>query len=1288
MSRRTQTAFHAVTTEGGILPQELLERVRTGDKDLPGLDNASYHLGKNERVGEVVNHAWSRLLSAWKGFQEALAKLPEGDLAIGVTREKWLLPLFRALDYGWLERAGVLESEGKQFAISHTYRNSPVHLMGWGMPIDKRTKGTPGAAKASPHGLVQEFLNRSDDHLWGFVSNGRVLRILRDNYSLTRQAYVEFDLERIMEGEYFAEFRLLWLVCHQSRADADKPEECWLEKWFQQSKQQGVRALDKLRAGVEQAIATLGAGFLKHRANTALHERLGSGELDAQDYYRQLLRLVYRLIFLFVAEDREVLLEPKATDEAKGRYLRFYSTQALRDLALRRRGGPHGDRWQALKLVMRGFSDGLPELGLPALGSFLWEEDSLPDLMAAELANVDLFGALRSLGTTKEGKQAAVVNWRNIGAEELGSIYESLLELHPELNKEAGTFKLEVAAGHERKTTGSYYTPTALVDCLLDSALDPVLDEAAAKPDPETAILNLKVCDPACGSGHFLVAAARRVAKRLAAVRSGDEEPSPGEIQHALREVVGRCVYGVDINPMAVELCNVSLWMEAVEPGKPLSFLDSHIQCGNALLGATPALMARGIPDEAFKPIEGDVKKVASALRKRNKSERQAIEAGQSTMFDAFDRVASRDVASVAEKARAVEGAADAHISDLRDKERSWGNLTRSPEFKDAWFRADMWCSAFFWIKQPGDLQGGAITQDLWRRIQSDITSAPQATRKAVHDLARQYRYLHWHLAFPTVFGAVEANIDDDDLTGWTGGFDVMLGNPPWDALSPDAKEFFSQYEPEIRFADRVTQKAIMGRLMEDVRIAEKWESYRRELYASVLFMKSSGRYSLYSPGNLGKGDFNVYRMFVETALRTIRDGGRAAQIVPDGLYNGANCMAIRKELFEHCVFDGFLGFENNRQVWFDGIDGRAKFTIYSARHPGKTSVFRAAFNIRSLAQLAEVQAGAALRMPVALVETFSPDALAVMEFESQRDIDIATKMYNRHPKFGDETAGPPLRHYMREIDMGNDRALFREDPTGVPLYEGRMVAQYDYRAKGYRSGRGRKAEWEDLPFSCSTKSIQPQWRVMRDMVPNKCRKNLGLFRIGYCRIASPTNERSLVSCLLPPMTLAGDSVFVITFDDVAGWPYLVWLAVANSFVMDFLARKKVSLNMTYTLMDSMPFPRFTQDDDAVQYLVPRVLRLVCAGPEMVPFCNDMAAGGWVAKHKSKSAVPGSTNKEERREIQAEIDAYVARNVYGMTRDELAYVLDMFPIVEKRDTKEFGEYLTKRIVLEAFDALD
>ena len=303
-----------------------------------------------------------------------------------------------------------------------------------------------------------------------------------------------------------------------------------------------------------------------------------------------MLRLVYRLLFVFVAEDRDVLLDPDAGPVARQRYDEFFSTGRLRRLSTRRRGSQHGDVWQALGLVLDalGREGGRPELGLPGLGGLF---DSGPgDVLAGwSLANEPLLTAVRRLAVVQpKGQPRRVVDYRNLGAEELGGIYESLLELVPRHDPVTRTFSLEALAGNERKTSGSYYTPSGLIDLVLDTALDPVLDDAEKADDPQGALLGLTVCDPACGSGHFLVAAARRIATRLAIARTGDVDPTPTDVQAAMRDVVGRCIYGVDVNPMAAELAKVSLWLEAIEPGRPLSFLDAHIKVGNSLLGTTP----------------------------------------------------------------------------------------------------------------------------------------------------------------------------------------------------------------------------------------------------------------------------------------------------------------------------------------------------------------------------------------------------------------------------------------------------------------------------------------------------------------------------------------------------------------------------------------------------------------------------------------------------------------------------------------------------------------------------
>ena len=1281
MRTRTRDLFQSIRTEGGLLPGDLLQRIAEADPDLHGLTADSYHLAPGERLSEAISRAWNRLLGAWAAFDVARCNLPPGDTGAQLTRERWLHVVFDELGYGRLVRRPAVEIEGKSYPIFTEWQHTPIHVVGCNIALGSRTPGVRGAAGQSPHSLVQELLNRSSERLWGILSNGLRLRLVRDNVALTRQAYVEFDLEAMMTGEAYSDFVVLWLACHQSRVEADRPEECWLERWSRVASEQGARALDALRTGVEEAIATLGGGFLAHPANRQLQHALRSGELDAQDYYRQLLRLVYRLLFLFVADDRDALLDPTAEAKARARYLDHYSTRRLRRLADRRRGGQQSDLYAALVIIMEFLGgNGCQPLGLPALGSYLWSRDALGLLADARIANSELLAAIRALAWVEEGGVRRAVDFRNLGAEELGSVYESLLELHPEVHRETASFILESATGSERRTTGSYYTPTPLITALLDNALDPLLDAAERSENKESAILAVKVCDPACGSGHFLIAAANRIAKRLAAVRTGERDPSPDALQHALRDVIGHCIYGVDQNPMAVELCRVALWMEAIEPGRPLSFLDAQVKCGNAVIGAVPGLVDGGIPDDVFQAIRGDDfgqleaedKAYVTQLRKRNKAERDRGR-GASTLFDP-----EATGGELSAKVQRIADISDEDLAGIKTKEREYAALLESDRYRRAKLAADVWCAAALAEKHADRPQ---ITQaTLNRALLGEGELAPDV-RATVETLREEYKFFHWHLEFPEVFQTSE----EPDDARHNPGFDLMLGNPPWDTLSPDAKEFFAAYEPQVRFADRDGQRAIIGELLAENGIADAWRTYCRRLYAGVHFFKSSGRYTMFAPANLGKGDFNVYRMFVESALTLARSGGMAAQVVPENLYNGGNAAAIRRVLLDECELRTLLAFENTREAWFKGIDSRTTFCVYVGRKGGTTDVVPAAFNIRSPDALSHAT-GELLRIPVSVIREFSPDALAVMRFDSQAEIDIVAKAYARWPKFGDASAGEPYRRYMAEIHMGNDRERFCEDPTGLPLYEGRMVWSYDHRAKGYRSGRGRAAVWELLPFGYEGKSIQPQWRVLPEQVPTKARERVTRFRVGFCDVASPTNERSLVACLIPPNTICGHKVSTIAFPDGFEWAYMLWLAVANSFCMDFVVRKKVALSMTLSIVDSLPFPRPHAEQPITRTLVPLAAELTCTSEDMVDFWTVLTNDGWVEPVET-GRVPGQTEDARRAELRAQIDAIIAAEVFELNRGEFEFVLDTFPTVRKYEEADLGEFRSRRLALDAYDAL-
>lgn len=754
VAKRNQQ-FQTIRTEGAILPPDILRRIAS--LKVEGATPEAYHLPPGTKLNEAISQSWTVLLNHWQAFQEARGKLGEnGETGTAVTNERWLLPLFNELDYGRLVTTKSPDIGERNYPIERFYNHTPIHLIGCRLPLDRRTKGARGAATASPHSMVQEFLNCSDQHVWAFLSNGLELRILRDNISLSRQTFVEFDLEAMMEGEVYSDFALLWLLCHQSRVEADKPEECWLEKWSKLAREQGTRVLNDLRTGVAKAIEALGRGFIGHPHNDRLREKLQSGALSKDDYYRQLLRIVYRLLFLFVAEDRELLHPPLPEGEGRDEgqrvrdlYDTHYSTRRLRELALKMRGTKHADLWHSLSLVFAalGKNEGCPQLGLSGLGSFLWRASSTADLLgpnqangeAVFITNDDLLQSIGALAYVEQDRVLRTVDYRNLGSEELGSVYESLLELHPSLDVEGKLFELQTAAGNERKTTGSYYTPDSLVQCLLDAALDPVVEErlkGKKAEEAEQVLLDIKVCDPASGSGHFLIAAAHRLARHLARTRTGESEPSPEDYQRALRDVIGRCLYGVDINPMAVELCKVSLWMEAIEPGKPLSFLDHHIQCGNSLLGTTPALLAKGIPDDAFKPIEGDDKSVCSELKKANKREREDYTSGQGYLFSLPFKLGNLP-ATLAKLDRADEET----VADIAAKEAMYSKLVKGADYCNARLLADTWCAAFVWKKDKSDLGRLCPTERNFRSIEDNPHSINIHVKAEVEQLATEYQF-------------------------------------------------------------------------------------------------------------------------------------------------------------------------------------------------------------------------------------------------------------------------------------------------------------------------------------------------------------------------------------------------------------------------------------------------------------------------------------------------------------------------------------------------------------------
>lgn len=1264
--------FTTVTSVGGLLPSDLLTEIASGSKDLDGTSAESYGLVPGERLNDHITRSWNRLVALWSNFKEQLALLPESDqTATTLTRDRWLRPLLDELGFAGLPQVRAAVIDSKEYAISHQWGTSvPMHLLGARVPIDKRSSGIPGAAKSSPHGLVQEFINRSDDHLWAVLTNGEVLRLLRDNASLTRQAYVGFDLQAMFDGEHYSDFVLLWLTCHRTRFEGDPPEKCLLESWAQHAVTTGTRALDRLRDGVERAIENLGEGFLTHRASSGLRSKLEEGSLTTAEFQHQLLRIVYRLLFLLVAESRDLLLAPEAGEVARARYRDYYSMGRIVRLARRRRGSIHDDLWAGLQVTMKAlWRDGESGLGLAPLGSFLWAPDSVAALKDASIDNAHLLEAVRQLTITRdaEAKVDRNVDYRNLGAEELGSIYESLLELHAQVDVNARRFSLDIAAGNERKTTGSYYTPTSLINELLDSALDPVLNEAAHGTDPERAILALSVLDPACGSGHFLIAAGNRIAQRLASVRAGGTEPAPNEVRVALRDVVSRCLHGIDVNPMAVELCKVSLWLEATEPGKPLSFVDHRIVCGNALLGSTPRLLTQGIPDGAFKPLDGDEKHVAAELKKRNKAERK----GQSVL-DLFGETVSTASKPIAAAIAEIDAIPDDTVAAIDRKAEIFADLGRSPEAARAKLAADAWCAAFVSQKAVGE---PPITTATINQLLNDPSRVPGAVVNRVHEFADAYRFLHFHLAFPDVISVPDdIGAADNQRTGWNGGFSVVLGNPPWDTVQFGEKEFFASRDPEVARASGATRKRLIAALeLDNPSLFATFKSEQRRSASTRHCLAQSGRYPL-----CGRGKINTYSVFAETMRDAVGPSGRLGAIVPSGIATEDTTKFFFQDIVDQGNLVSLFDFEN-RQGIFQGVDSRIKFcllTLSGDQRPAEEAEF--VFYALEAAELNDPE-----RRFTLTPEDFAllnPNTRTCPIFRTRRDAEITKAMYQRVPAFAED--GPPKKNRWKVsfrqglFNMTGASHLFRtreelesegwtlqgsiftrDREKYLPLYEAKMFHHFDHRWATFEGDGFRDVRVSEKRDPCFL-ALPRYWVPMSD-VEEQMEDHHGLLA-GWRLICRAVDVRTWIYGMLPRCGV-GNSI-QLSFSKSN--PYLA--AASSSFVADFVCRQKLGgTNLHGYIVRQLPV---AAPDDHFLSLIKEGVRELCLT-------------SW-----DVSRSPFQWDTDRRQCIRSELDAAFF-HIYGMTRPDVEYIMDTFPIVRREDEKEHDEYRTKRLILENFDRI-
>lgn len=1340
-----------IQTSGGIFSQHFIESIAQEKVNHPACNPDTFTYPYQERINERelearISSAWADLVERWDVVEREF-----NALDISALRQRWLRPLFSQLGFNLeFNRSDIVLENDFRFPISFLGRcgttefTIPIHSVLYHADATLEIKAAPGKGIKSmaPHDMLQRYLNLSKEHNWAIVTDGVNLRLLRDFFHTYTRGYTEFDLQGIFSTRDFAGFRTMYRLLHASRFVKPAGKETSpIDDMYEDALSLGVAVGNKLRGNVQAAIETFANGFLV--SAPGFMEQVRSQADGSQHLYRDILVTIYRILFLLFAEQRGML-------PGRGSlYQEEFSLTALRTLAEQPRGDdPNYDLWEKLKTTFSMVEHGVPQLKIYPYNGALFSMARTPLLTPSNgdnsprCRNDHLLTAIRHLTTVDQDNVMQRISYSDLSVEEIGSIYESLLEITPRISDTAlvvdnreilpNTFFLD-PRGKGRKTTGSYYTPPSLVNELIKSALEPVmlsrLRDVVPGYDPEMvealkegerglaeeALLRIKVVDPAAGSGAFLIAANNKLGLELARIRSGSIFPPDAVIRHSRRDVLTYCIHGVDLNPMAVELCKVSLWINAAVEDAPLNFLDHHIQCGNSLVGATPDLLKQGIPDEAYNPVTGDDRAYSTSLKRRNRTERE----GQGRLPLVMVNPEEPDDLAAWIKVRQLAG------SQPGKAEAAYHKLLASKKVLDERLPFDLWTAAFFMPLKSG--QPVPTTHDV-RQAETDPRLVSDPMVKAARALADDHHFFHWHLAFPEVF----------DKEG-RGGFDVVLGNPPWERVKIQEKEFFEDKDELISLASNASaRKKIIGNLHKVNPIL--WVAFQKALRnaeSESKFLLKSSSYPL-----TGRGDINLYSSFSEKSLNIYNSKGRIGLIVQTGIATEDNNKYFFSEIVENQILISLYDFENRKRL-FPDVGSPVKFCLLTIGFSENPQPIQIAFYLLQIDDLNDEN-----RIIKLIPEDFkllNPNTLTCPVIRNRFDFEITKKLYLSAPILINETFQVNVWgiSFLRIYDLANDSNLFltknelmsrrfdlhgniflKGDITWVPLYEAKMIHQYNHRFgtyKGFDLKPGKRLNKLNLN-SPDDLSLPWYWVEKNDFLSRLSTNNRNYF-IAFRDITnSATNARTGMFTLIPLYASGNTLPLMITSKTLIN--EILLLATLNSYVVDYIIRQKIGgAHLSYFIIKQLAIlSPDTFSDNLISYITPRICELIFTAIDMQNIANQLWSSAstelknkindqWVANRNETLAsesylkdevsnfnsifyyfyktglCPVFTWSEERRfRLRCELDALFA-HLYNLTKDEVGHILDTFPIIRTYDNNEFGEYRTKRVILERFDAM-
>ena len=1220
----------------------------------------------------------------------------------------------------------------------------------WLRPLDRRS-GRRGEETA-PSTQMLRYLRRVDDLTtgklrWGILTNGVRWRLYYQGARSVSEQFFDVDLASVLElpghnEGLFAlseEDRRHWLkvfvLCF--RRQAFLPDTVDRRTFHQRALEEGRFYEERVATNLSDLV--FGQVFPKLARAIAAAEP----EVPVQEVREAALILLYRLLFILYAEDRDLL---PVRDER-------YDDYGLRE-KVRGDVGSRKDRndtfsataaryWSALDDLCRAIDQGDVSIGLPPYNGGLFDQERTPLLARIRLGDqvmADVIDVL-SFEQTPDGRH--YINYRDLSVQQLGSIYERLLEHEVTRDGEEIVVRPNIFA---RKGSGSYYTPDDLVGLILKETIEPLvhdrmqafqakIEELARnrlpedrrigrlKPlDPAERLLELKICDPAMGSGHFLVSLVDVLADHVIAAMAEAEalvehyvsplsdridvirntimanaedrgwtiDPEQLDDRHIIRRMVlKRCVYGVDKNSMAVELAKVALWLHTFTVGAPLSFLDHHLRCGDSLFG----LWVRKGIDKATEQgspllLHGPITRATRAA-----TSMQIIEG----LTDAEITEAHRS-ANVFDEVREMTAPLDAFVALVHAFD--WLNI------RDRDDRAAL--HAFFdgQFGDPIDIALGKAEVGNGR---------PEADRFAAlldraMELVGEERFLNWQVIFPGVWS-------DWQSVDLYGGFDAVIGNPPWDRMKLQQVEWFAARRREIALAQRAAGRKRMIAELEEIEdpLAQDFGKARARAEAAIRMARTCCDYPL-----LSGGDINLYSLFVERAMTLVNPSGMVGLLTPFGIASDKTAANFFKGVATEGRLKALYDFENRRtrynaEPFFPDVDSRFKFCAFVASPSPTPDPARCAFFLQDVSELDDPE-----RCFPLTAEDFArvnPNTGTAPIFRSRRDADLTTAIYGRLPVLVDRSNGTEVKawpvKYATMFHMTNDSGLFRTrqeleeregayplggnrfgSPSGewVPLYEGKMVQAYDHRAAKVvinPENQHRPAQPEPATLA---QHQDPDWLPDPQfwVADSECHWHpCSNWILGFKEITAPTNVGTFIAALFPVVGFGNKVPILKPETDVRN----EWLLVANfnSTIFDFVTRQKVQ-GQTLNLFIVEQLPVVPPDRyDAVcfgpktagEIVREAVLELTYTAHDMAPFARGM---GYVNEN-GEVKPPFAWDEERRLHLRAKLDALYF-HLYGVTeRDDVRYVYSTFPIVERQETEAHGRYKSRDLCLAYMSAL-